>query len=207
VPEVNISILPPILFDELAVKWTPIRDPRRVLFAGRIVREKGLGMLLEALAGINAEWRLDVVGDGPDKIPSQALAQELGIADRVHFVGWVDQERLQAYYKASAFVAVPSLWPEPFGRIGPESFLAGRAVIAFDVGGISAWLENNVSGFLVPARNVRDLRRAIEALLRTPEEQVRMGRNAQLSVRERWSSSMHVAELLFYLGAAIKTSL
>ena len=66
----------------------------------------------------------------------------------IHFHGWVTGNALQRFFLQSHLLVVPSLWPEPFGKVGPEAGTYGIPVAAFAVGGIEEWLIPGVTGVL-----------------------------------------------------------
>ena len=68
-------------------------------YVGRLVEEKGVDVLLEALAGLEGMWRAYILGSGPIKDDLQALARRLGLADRVSFDGWIPSDQMPAYYR------------------------------------------------------------------------------------------------------------
>ena len=192
----QISILPPVLLEESAVSTPDAGHSRTVLYVGRLVREKGLRQLIEALASIEAEWDLIVAGDGPDRETCETLAAQKGIADRVRFVGWRSASEIDTLYNHCACVALPSLWPEPFGRVGPEAFSHGRPVVAYDSGGVSSWLDHGVSGYLVPYGNIALLRDGLQALLNSASLRRQMGQHAREKALSEWSVQAHIQRLL-----------
>jgi glycosyltransferase involved in cell wall biosynthesis len=203
VPADNVSILSPIISEGTISAYSRPSTPKRLLFAGRITAEKGLAYLIKALATIDAEWDLVVAGDGPDRPACQKLAADLGLQERIDFAGWLSSEDMDQLYGDCAIVVVPSLWPEPFGRIGPEAFAHGRPVAAFAVGGIPDWLEDGQTGFLAEPGNVEDISKKIAFLLERPDEQERMGCLALTRARTSWTAEAHVQELLSQFAGAI----
>jgi glycosyltransferase involved in cell wall biosynthesis len=167
---------------------------RRVVFAGRIVKPKGLDVLIRAARSVEAEFV--VCGDGLQLAAMRRLARRLGVAQRISFRGWLSAERLARELANASVVAVPSLWPEPFGLIGIEALAAGRPVIGSSTGGIGDWLEDGVSGLRVEPGDVRGLARALEELLADPERQQTMGAAGKELVAARFSPQRHVAALL-----------
>ncbi|MGZ3502939.1 MAG: glycosyltransferase family 4 protein [Vulcanimicrobiaceae bacterium] len=142
----------------------PVTMPRRaVLFAGRLTPQKGLPSLMRALARIAPAHRptLVVAGSGDDERAARDLAQRLHI--EVEWLGWLDQAAFRRAIDTCAVVAVPSLWPEPFGLVGIEAQARGRPVVAYDVGGVRDWLDG--AGIPVPRGDERVLARAIEHAL------------------------------------------
>jgi glycosyltransferase involved in cell wall biosynthesis len=193
-PEEQIRILPPLMFDGVAESSTP--EAGTVLFAGRIVPEKGLHLLIEALTQIQPTWRLIVAGEGGDQVRCQRLARNLGVGNQIQFLGWQDAAGMAHLYRRSAVVAVPSSWPEPYGRIGPEAFYYGRPVVAFDVGGVSDWLEHGVTGSLIPPGDVQAFGRALAHWLTPSLAEHGMGSQVQEQARGLWSTSEHLKNLL-----------
>ena len=173
---------------------------RRVVFAGRIVKPKGVDVLIRAVRDVECE--LVVCGDGRHLSSAQALARRLGVAERVSFKGWLAAEELAEELAQASIVAIPSLWPEPFGLVGIEAFSAGRPVVASATGGVADWLQDGVSGILVEPGDVGALARALEELLADPERQSAMGDAGRERVAARFSRDRHVAALLDAYRAA-----
>jgi glycosyltransferase involved in cell wall biosynthesis len=167
---------------------------RRVVSAGRVVAPKGVEYLIRAAPRVDAEFV--VCGDGWRLEETRALARRLGVAERVRFTGWLSDEELARELAEASVVAIPSVWPEPFGLTGIEAFAAGRPVVASAVGGIADWLEDGVSGLLVEAGNAGELARALNELLADPARQQAMGNAGRESTAARFSAQRHVAALL-----------
>lgn len=176
---------------------------RRVVFAGRIVKPKGLDILIRAARSVEAEFV--VCGDGLQLAAMRRLARRLGVQQRVCFRGWLSAELLAQELANASVVAVPSLWPEPFGLVGIEALAAGRPVIGSATGGIGDWLEDGVTGLCVEPGDVRGLARALEELLANPERQRAMGAAGRELVASRFSPRQHVAALLEGYRAARST--
>ncbi len=125
-----------------------------VLFLGRITPQKGLGYLIRAMAKIETRCRLVVASDGYELPRMRALTAKLRLEDRVSFLGAVDYAAVVDLYTRARVIAVPSVWPEPFGLVGPEAMSYGVPVVAFRVGGIPEWLRDGETGFLVEPKDV-----------------------------------------------------
>jgi glycosyltransferase involved in cell wall biosynthesis len=167
----------------------PPGEPGRMLFMGQVVRGKGVDLLLEAAAGLQGRWRLDIVGDGPQLEACRAQARRLCIEDRVEITGWVGNAALRRWVERCAFLVVPSRWPEPFGMVGIEAMSRARAVVGFRSGGIPDWLEDETTGLLVGPGCSASLRQAMQSLIDEPGRAERMGQQALESVRRRFSHS------------------
>jgi glycosyltransferase involved in cell wall biosynthesis len=169
---------------------------KEILYVGRLQSEKGVRQLLEAVAPLPGEWRLSVAGDGPERKACQDLAEKLEIAHRVDFMGWLSESEIKSLYRRCAVVVVPSLWPEPYGRVGPEACVQGRPVVGFGVGGVMDWLEDGVTGYVVSPGDVTQLGLRIETLLESPSLRAQMGRNARAIALEMWRVDQHVDFLM-----------
>jgi glycosyltransferase involved in cell wall biosynthesis len=169
-------------------------DGRRVVFAGRIVKQKGLAVLIRAAREVDAEFA--VCGDGRQLEAMRSLARRLGVERRVRFTGWLGAEELAREFSEASIVVVPSLWPEPFGLVGIEALAAGRPVIASATGGIEDWLDDGVSGMTVRPGDHRQLAGALNSLLADPDRRRAMGEAGRLAVETRFSPESHVQALL-----------
>jgi glycosyltransferase involved in cell wall biosynthesis len=166
-----------------------------VLFLGRITPQKGLGYLIRAMAKIETPCRLVVASDGYELPQMRALTAKLRLEDRVSFLGAVDYGAVEDLYAKATVLAVPSVWPEPFGLVGPEAMSYGVPVVAFRVGGIPEWLRDGETGFLVEPKDVAGLAQRIELLLNDPALAQRLGSQGRIAV-EHLSPDRYVDRLL-----------
>ena len=178
-------------------------EPDTVLFAGRMTPLKGGDVLIRAAARasrlLGRPVRLLMAGDGPQKEAWRNLASSLHV--ELELTGWVERDDRAPVYGRAALVAVPSLWPEPFGLVGLDAASLGRPAVAFDVGGIRDWLTDGLNGRLVAAgAGEEGLASAIAALLDNAAERERMGRGA-LEVSRRMAVAAHIDRLESVLGA------
>jgi glycosyltransferase involved in cell wall biosynthesis len=193
----HIETIPPPFEGELlpAVRPRPARD--RVLFAGRLVRDKGLRSLIESIARIPAAVRPELAVAGTptrDSNPLPALAAAKNV--RLQMLGRLGPGALNAEIDASTCVAVPSLWPEPFGLMGIEAQARGRPVVAFDVGGIHEWM--GAAGVLVPRGDVAGFARGLRDVL--DEDRWPVYAAAALRQSERYRLERHVGPLIEVLA-------
>ena len=175
-----------------------------VLFAGRMTVLKGGEVLVRAIGiasrRLGAPVQLMMAGEGPNRAALEALARRLGVA--VTFTGWVAGPARTSLFRTASVVAVPSLWPDPFGLVGLEAGVHGVPAVAFDVGGIREWLRDDVNGVLVgePA-SAEALGEALADLLGDRERLARYGQGAALVAREM-SIDVHIAAVERVLGDA-----
>lgn len=164
-------------------------------YAGRMVPVKDLQTLLRAFALAFREvpsLRLLLAGDGPDRAALVRLAGELGITERVQFIGWV--EDLPRFYATVDLFALSSLNEgTPVAAI--EAMAAARPVVSTDVGGVADVVEAGVSGLLVRARDPEAFAGALVQLARDPARRQRMGAAARAHAATRYSHVRLVDEL------------
>jgi len=114
---------------------------------------------------------------------------------KTKFFGWVDDKILGDLYAQCRVVAVPSVWPEPFGLTGLEAASFGKPVVAFDVGGIPQWLEDGQNGFLVESQNVDQLSEKISLLLENEALAGRIGQVGKKRLRKEFTLERHLDKL------------
>ena len=109
-------------------------------YVGRLVEEKGVHILLRAVAGLNGDWRLRILGSGPQRAHLARLAVELGIAERVKFEDPIPSTQMPGHYHQLDALVLPSLtrpnWKEQFGRVLIEALACGVPVVGSDSGEI-----------------------------------------------------------------------
>jgi glycosyltransferase involved in cell wall biosynthesis len=133
----------------------------RLLFIGRMTWLKGGQILIAALPIVAAELVVPInvtfAGDGPARAEWQKLATRMRRGEHrisIQFIGWMDPAGIRRTLESSDLLVVPSLWPEPFGIVGPKAGQAGVPAAAFDVGGISEWLIDGVNGFMAAGNSL-----------------------------------------------------
>jgi glycosyltransferase involved in cell wall biosynthesis len=178
--------------------------PLRLLFAGRMEPLKGGQILLDALpmiaSALSRPLALTFAGDGGARLEWMRRADEISRREpsiRIEFAGWKDVAALNMLVDSSDLLVVPSLWPEPFGMVGPEAGMRGLPAAAFAVGGIPEWLTDGVNGALareLPPSSV-DLANAIVRCLHDPDEHARLRRGA-IALAWRFSAERHLDALM-----------
>jgi glycosyltransferase involved in cell wall biosynthesis len=181
-PASRASVIPCGVDTDLFRPLPAASTGRRLVVVGRVVERKGVGNVIEALAGLPGT-HLDIAG-GPsfdllDADPQirrlRDLAESRGVADRVHFLGSVPRHELPALIcSADVVVAVP--WYEPFGIVPVEAMACGRPVVGSTVGGLLDTVLPGVTGELVPPRRPDLLASALRDLLDDEERRERYGR-------------------------------
>lgn len=159
-----------------------------VVFSGRMVREKGAHLLLEAvkiLRETGVPVKLVVVGGG-ERSHLEQQAQELGIASAVYFTGFVPDDVLLRLYRVADAACFPSLY-EPFGIVALEAMAAGTPVIVSDAGGLREVVEHDRTGTVVWSGNVDSLVWGLRRTLTDRARALAMAEAAKQAVREKFT--------------------
>lgn len=153
-------------------KYEPINNFHRILYVGRLSKEKGVEILLKAANKIKKEFsniKVDIVGDGPEAEHLKSLSKLLDLQNTVSFVGKVEEDKVMDYYKNCSFLAVPSICPESFSLVGVEALSIGRPVIGSNLGAIPEWLVDKKCGFLFTPGSVESFANKSLALLKNKQ--------------------------------------
>ena len=173
---------------------------QRIIFAGRLVKEKGWRHALAATSmaarSLGRHLRLVVAGDGPDLSEMRRMAANDDISIQVDFLGWIDRQAMQLEMRQADLLMMPSLWAEPFGLLGIEAGCVGLPASGYAVGGIPDWLvpgETGESGF--PGRMVvAELAAAIERALSDQDHWQKLRVGAWKKAQE-FSKARHMNQL------------
>jgi glycosyltransferase involved in cell wall biosynthesis len=171
----------------------PPAGPPRVVYAGRLVAEKGVRTLLNAVSAFPPGVRLAVVGSGrlEREVRDRVRAERLP----VDLLGPTDPAGVGAHLRASTAAVLPALWWENCPMAVLEAAAQGVPVVASAVGGIPELVDDGVTGRLVAPGDADTLATAVTDLVADPEAARRMGRLAWERVRERHDPAVHVDAL------------
>ncbi len=191
----RIEIHPPVPRPGDATIRSTFSDRNLILYAGQIIRGKGVDVLIESLAQVKEPFECVILGDGSHKAYCEELTRKLGLQDRVKFKGFIPQEELKGYYRECSVVALSSVWPEPIATIGLEVMRYALPVVAFDAGGIKDWLIDGHNGYLVPWMDRAKFAARIDELLRNKTLARELGQNGHALVSERYDFDRYVLGL------------
>lgn len=167
----------------------PVRDwsAPRLLSVGRIVYQKGLDLAMRALADLkDLSWTWMIAGDGPQMETLKSMAEEFGIASRIHFIGWQKSEQLKEQYCAANLFLFPSRH-EGMPNAVLEAMSSGLPVVATRIAGSEELVVNGETGALVPTEDVESLQESLRPLLVDAKMRERMGRGSRQRVEQSFS--------------------
>ncbi|MBC8449719.1 MAG: glycosyltransferase [Chloroflexi bacterium] len=178
-----------------------------LLCVGALRYYKGLQYLIQALPQI-PRANLVIVGRGPLRAEWENIAQQQGVAKRVHFAGQVDRETLPVYYQACDLFVLPAcMRSEAFGLAQVEAMASGKPVVGTELGtGTSFVNQHGETGLVVPPRDPDALAAAINELLADGERRQAMGRAARARAAAEFSLPVMVERVLAAYEEALHPS-
>lgn len=188
-------------------------DGPLIVFVGRLVDEKGVGDLLEAVAELRhdlPDTTALIIGEGQDRRAFEAQAGALGVEDNVTFTGWVAPDEISSYLAAADVFVGPSRraedgWVEAQGLTFAEAMMAGVPVVATALGGIVDAIQDGETGFLVDERAPEQIARVIRTISAAPAEAQEIASRGQTIAREKFGrqqSAQRFSDLLDELIAS-----
>jgi len=210
-PGVNLNTFKPGN-RSMAKKQLHLSNAKMVLYAGRVEPLKGIDIAIEAVAKLEINELVNLIVVGGDSTSAdmvadlKRLAESLGIAERVNFVGSISQSELADFYRAADVLIFPSYY-ESFGLVALESMASGTPVVASRVGGLTKLIKNGHTGYLVPFRRARSFTDKLEVILSNPSLQDAMSESARCAAMEYgWEEvAKNLAE--FYMSLFTEFSL
>lgn len=211
--EERIYVLPNALeckTDENVAREVPATLPvgTRLLSVGRLLdseQQKGFDTVIRALPAIAArvaDVQYIVIGTGNDLERHKQLAQEVGVAGRVHFLGTVDEATLRHCYASCDVFVMPSA-QEGFGFVYLEAMQYAKAVVAARSGGAPEVVEDQVTGRLVEYGNERELANALIELCLEPEKRTKLGSAGYQRLQERFTFALFKQKLTEILAGEL----
>ena len=165
-------------------------DPPRLLCLGRLVREKGFDVALDAFTLLLDRFpqaHLIIAGDGPARDDLEQQASRLGLRNAVEFTGWVAPAQIPELVNTASVVVIPSRCQDAFGLVALEAALMARPVVAMRVGGLPEVVVHGQTGLLVEPENIKACAEAITVLLEQPATAAQMGQKGRDRARKYFS--------------------
>ncbi len=178
-------------------------DPFTLLFVGRLVRRKGVDVLLNAAVHLANDSRLQVriVGDGPERVSLMNEVSRLGLGARVQFEGGVSSGRITEFFESCDALVLPAIVTdsgetEGLGVVLIEAMGYGKPVIASDAGGITDIVIDGETGVLTRAGDAAGLARAISAAMDDPARMQRLSENGKVHAKREFGWDTIVSRLI-----------
>jgi glycosyltransferase involved in cell wall biosynthesis len=171
---------------EFRLKYA-LPNEKIVLYVGRLVYEKGIHILINAVPKILAkvDAKFVIVGSGYMQEQLSNIVKSMGLEHKVLFTGFVDEANLQKLQKVADVSVVPSLF-EPFGIVALEAMAAGSPVVVSDTGGLSEIVEHEVTGVKVYPNNTDSLSWGITKVLTDENFAKFIRENAHKTILEKY---------------------
>jgi glycosyltransferase involved in cell wall biosynthesis len=164
-------------------------DFTTLVMTARFVAQKNHQLFVEAIAGVEGNWRVILVGDGPTKAGVEQLVERLGLTQRISFLG-ERQDVPNLLAEADIFVLASNWEGLPLSIL--EAMRAALPVVATQVGGVAEAVNDGENGFLIPPQNVSALRHRLQTLVSSKSLQKQMG----LSGRLRYEQDFQIAAMV-----------
>jgi glycogen(starch) synthase len=159
----NNSKVIPNPIDLNIAKIDLLNKDRDFVFMGRLIREKGAHLALEALKGLDGSRTLTIIGTGPEEGNLKILCKKLNLCSRVIFTGRLNGDDLYNEIKRHKVLLAPSIWTEPFGVVVLEGYACGCSVVASDIGGLPEAVGG--CGQLIKPNDIESLKNGMRAAL------------------------------------------
>jgi glycosyltransferase involved in cell wall biosynthesis len=160
----------------------PLSSPPVIAFAGRLIPEKGAGILLSAFAKVRQRIpgaTLLIAGDGPERSRLARDIERTGLGPSVRLFGHIAREQMESLFAAAWVQVVPSRWEEPFGLVAAEAMMRGTAVAASRTGGLAELIQHDETGVLVPPGDATALADALLDLVENRSRAEELGNNGR----------------------------
>ncbi|MFA6170418.1 MAG: glycosyltransferase family 4 protein [Candidatus Margulisiibacteriota bacterium] len=176
------------------------KNPRQILFLGRLAGNKGCDYLVKAMPKVLAKYpdtKLVICGDGEEKAHILDLVTQLNVGPAITFLGTATFEKLvELYYTSIAYIFPSINRLEAFGIVQLEAMANYTAIVASDIPGPNAVMDVGQSGLLVPKQNPDALADAICQILADPEKAKAMGRHGRQQVETKYSWKTIVQQVI-----------
>ncbi|WP_333654506.1 glycosyltransferase family 4 protein [Dissulfurispira sp.] len=183
---------------EIKDKFGIHSESRLLMSVGRLVGWKGLHIIIDMLPSIESVHYI-VVGDGPESSALHKRAEQLGVSNRVHFLGMVPHRDLPKLLRQADIFVQPSIGEEAFGISVVEAMACGVPVCASRNGGMTEIVIDGETGLLLPVGDTEAWRIAVQTLLKQPDRMREMGINARARAVQHftWNANARQLENLF----------
>jgi glycogen synthase len=192
--------------DVTEIAPAPVRRPPCFAFLGRLVAEKGVPILLQAcrqLANQNLDFRLRIVGDGPERQNLECLAKDLNLADQTEFTGSIPATEISAVLKDVIAVIMPSTWEDVSPLVAIEQMMQSRLLVASDIGGLGDMVDG--VGLKFPAGDAAALAARMRQALDDPAMAADLASRGRNRALEKFTEDQMVSEHLHVYNELLRS--
>lgn len=198
----RVAVVPlgsdPVRFQPASTGAAPVEaGSLRLLFTGLLRHYKGVDVLLRALPRLAPTITLTIAGDGPEGERLRLLGHQLGLDQRVRFLGRVADDALPGLYRGHDVFVLPAVSPaEAFGQVLVEAMLSGLPCVTTELGtGTSYVVQDDVTGRVVAPRSPRALATTLQALAGDPATRARLGAAGRARALEHFTTERMLARV------------
>jgi len=189
---IDAELYSPSPDDALRQQWASQEGTVVIGYLGRLVEEKGLSTLIDALAHIEAEsWHLVLVGSGPFESQLRTKLTKTGLSNRVTFTGYVPHDEAPRYLASFDILVLPSEtqpnWKEQFGRVIVEALACETPVLGSDSGAIPQVIQSTSGGLFFPERNTEACAHQLTRLIQQSDLRKTLASEGRQSVLKNYT--------------------
>jgi glycosyltransferase involved in cell wall biosynthesis len=222
---VNVGVSPHVaqrvMLPRTRVIWNGVPTPEAIAFVsktpsacspvcfaylGRLVAEKGVSVLLHAckeLAMEKSDFRVKIIGDGPERRNLEAMTEELKLGERIEFTGFMTGAAIAKSMADVVAVVMPSIWEEVSPLAAMEQMMDGRLLIASDIGGLGLVVDN--VGLKFPAGDSKALASCMRQVLQNPPRATALGLQGRLRAVQTFARNRMVEEYINLYRTLVRT--
>jgi len=189
---IDPSLYTPSVDESLRRQWKTRDEEVIIGYLGRIVEEKGLGTLVQALSRIrDLPWKLVLVGSGPFERELKRQIERAGLSERVRFSGYVPHTEAPRYLASFDLLVLPSEtqpnWKEQFGRVVVEALACGTPVLGSDSGAIPDVIRSLEGGRIFPERDIEACAQQLASLIQAPDTRSQLASKGRQLVLDKYT--------------------
>ena len=205
-PDLSIHVIPNGVDLAHFTRAQPVSDNflPRLLFVGRLISQKGVNYLLEALTLVEVPYKLIIVGDGSERKELESQVAALNIGEHVSFTGWQEHADIIQFYRQADVFVLPSQ-REGLPNVLLEAMACGLPIVATHVSGTEDLIEEGRNGFLVSPRDPEALAQKLQRLLLDAGLRREMGQ-ASREIVQNYTWQMCAERYLDYMQEYLGTT-
>ncbi|MDO9551116.1 glycosyltransferase family 4 protein [Rhodonellum sp.] len=208
IPENKLILNPHLteIVEESLINILDLSRSKRIVFIGRLSKTKGVHYFIKVGLEVLKTHKaviFDIIGDGHDRALFEKMIPD-NLKNNFHFAGWKSPKDISEILQRGYMMIFPSIYPEAFGISGIEAMMHGKPVVGFDVGGVSTWLKNDETGYLVKVKDIKSMTEKVKILLDDSDLYLKMSKEARRTAIKEFSPEIHIKKLLEIYNKALE---